>query len=81
MPTEVLPLGVVFSMLQNVVYALPASRCVLFTDGAAPTIQQSTTLAFTTNVPVVLTNGQMELSGGYIRCTNLATCNVILKKA
>jgi hypothetical protein len=81
MPTEVLPLGVVFSMLQNVVYALPASRCLLFTDGAAPTIQQSTTLAFTANVAVVLTNGQMELAGGYIRCTNLATCNVILKKA
>jgi len=81
MPTELISIGPPTTLLQNVVYALPASRCLLFTDGAAPTFQQSTTLAFTANVAVVLTNGQMELAGGYIRCTNLATCNVILKKA
>lgn len=80
MPTECIAIGPVFGMLQNVVYALPASRCLLFTDGAAPTLQQSTTLAFTANVPLVLTNGQAEVSGGFIRCTNLATCNVTLKK-
>jgi hypothetical protein len=81
MPTELLSCGPIQTLLQNVVYALPACRCLLFTDGAAPTLQQSTTLAFTANVAVVLTNGQAELSGGFIRCTNLATCNVTLKKA
>lgn len=81
MPTECIAIGPVFTMLQNVVYALPASRCLLFTDGAAPTLQQSTTLAFTANVALVLTNGQAEVCGGFIRCTNLATCNVTLKKA
>lgn len=81
MPTELLPIGPVVTLLQNVVYALPASRCLLFTDGAAPTLQQSSTVTFTANVAVVLTNGQAEVSGGFIRCTNLATCNITLKKA
>lgn len=81
MPTELLPIGPIVTLLQNVIYALPASRCLLFTDGAAPTLQQSTTVGFTANVALVLTNGQAEVSGGFIRCTNLATCNVTLKKA
>ena len=81
MPTELLSIGPILTLLQNVVYALPASRCLLFTDGAAPTLQQSTTVAFTANVPLVLTNGATEVSGGFIRCTNLASCNITLKKA
>jgi hypothetical protein len=81
MATELIPVGPVFSMVQNTIYALPASRVLLFTDGAAPTIQQSTTAAFTANVAVTLTGGQAEIAGGFIRQTNLATCNVTLKKA
>lgn len=81
MPTEVLSCGPLQVMVQNVVYALPACRVLLFTDGAAPTLQQSDTVGFTANVAVVLTNGQAELAGGFIRCTNLATCNVTLRKA
>jgi hypothetical protein len=81
MATTLLPLGTITTIVQNEVMALPASRCLLFTDGAAPTLQQSTTQAFTANVAVTLTGGQAELAGGFIRCTNLATCNVVLKKA
>jgi hypothetical protein len=81
MATELLPLGPVAVMTQNTIFALPASRCLLFTDGVAPTIQQSTTVAFTANVAVTLTGGQAELAGGFIRQTNLATMNVVLKKA
>lgn len=81
MPTELLSIGPILTLVQNVIYALPASRCLLFTDGAAPTIQQSTTVAFTANVALVLTAGQAEVAGGFIRCTNLATCNITLKKA
>ena len=81
MPTEVIPIGPVFSMVQNVIYALPAVHCLLFSDGTAPTLQQSTTLAFTANVAMPLVNGQAEVSGGFIRQTTLATCNITLKRA
>jgi hypothetical protein len=80
MPTELLPIGPPITLLQNVIYALPASHSRLFTDGAAPTIQQSTTVAFTANVVMPLVNGQAEVAGGFIRCTNLATCNITLRK-
>lgn len=81
MAQEEIPIGPVFSMVQNTIYTLPDGRVLLFTDGAAPTLQMSTTVAFTANVAVTLTGGQAELAGQFIRCTNLATCNVVLKKA
>lgn len=68
-----------YVLTQNVAYALPVKRCLLFTDGTAPTLQQSTTEAFTANVVMPLVNGQAELAGGFIRCTNLATLNIFLK--
>lgn len=80
MATEQITCGPVFSMVQSTIYALPPIRVLLFTDGAAPTIQQSMTVAFTANVAVTLTGGQAELAGGFIRQTNLATCNVTLKR-
>jgi hypothetical protein len=80
MAFEQIQYGVVTTLTQNQVYALPAGRALLFTDGAAPTLQMSTTSAFTANVAVTLTGGQFEVAGGFIRCTNLATCNVILKE-
>jgi hypothetical protein len=81
MATEMIPVGMVFSMVQNTIYALPSQRVLAFTDGAAPTIQQSTTVAFTANVAVTLTGGQAELGGAFIRQTNLATCNIILSRS
>lgn len=78
MATEKIPLGSIFSMVQNTIYALPQRRVLLFTDGATPTIQQSTTVAFTANVAVTLTGGQAELAGPFVRQTNLATCNVVI---
>lgn len=81
MPTASLSIGPVQTLVQNVVYALPPVRCLLFTDATTPTIQQSTTVGFTANVALSLTNGQAEVSGGFIRCTNLATCNITLKRA
>lgn len=80
MPTELLTIGPIHVLTQNTVYALPATRCLLFTDGVAPTIQQSADVAFTANVALTLTSGQAEVAGGFIRCTNLATCNVYLKR-
>ena len=80
MAFEQLQYGLITALTQNQVYALPSGRALLFTDGAAPTLQMSTTSAFTANVAVTLTGGQCELAGGFLRCTNLATCNIVLKE-
>lgn len=79
MPTQLLPLGPLVTMLANVVYALPAVQCVLFTDAAAPTIAQSSSVSFTLTSPLTLTNGQASVAGGFIRAT--ADTPVILKRA
>jgi hypothetical protein len=78
--TQLLSLGYVQAITQNVIYALPARQCQLFTDGTSPTIVQSTDVGFTANVAVVLTNGQMELTGGFIKCTS-GDIRVFLKGA
>jgi hypothetical protein len=70
--------GRVLALTQNVVYALPAQRVLLFTDATTPTIQQSLTEAFTANVAVTLSGGQAELAGGFIRCTS-GNISVIIK--
>jgi hypothetical protein len=80
MPTETLSCGPIWSMIQNVVYALPASRCLLLTTGA-PTLQQANDLAMTAPVAVTLTGGQAELAGGFLRCTSAGPQLVVLKKA
>lgn len=69
MATQLLSLGYPQLMTQNIIYALPARRCILFTDTAAPTIQQSTDVAFTANAVLTLASGQAEVAGGFIRCT------------
>ena len=81
MPTQLLSIGPVQTMIQNQVYALPASRVLLFTNGAAPTFEQSNVVAMTGAVAVTLAGGQAELAGGFLRCTNLATVDVRLTKA
>lgn len=78
MPTQKINPGVVFSMTQNIAFALPSKRCLLFTDATTPTIQQSTDVAFTANVAVTLTAGQAELAGAFIRCTS-GTINALVK--
>lgn len=81
MPTEVISIGPVFTMTQNVIYSLPAPKVLLFTDAVMPTIQQSTDVAFTANVAVVLTAGQAELAGGFIRLITAGPIRVVLKRA
>jgi hypothetical protein len=76
--TQLISLGYVQVLTQNVVYALPARRCLLFTDASTPTIQQSSDVGFTANVAVTLTGGQAELDGGFIKCTT-GNINVVAK--
>jgi len=81
MPTTLLSPGPVTTLLQNVVYALPSSRCFLFCDTAAAVLEQSNTLAFTLPILLVLdTNEQVEVAGGFIRCTS-GVVLITLKKA
>lgn len=72
--------GKVIAITQNTVYALPTGRVLLFTDATTPTLQQSTTEAFTANVAVTLTGGQAELAGGFFRLTTAGPINIILKE-
>lgn len=74
-----LPIGRPFPVVQNTVYALPGTLVTMFSDAAAPTYFQSTTEAFTVSVAVVLTNGQAELAGAFLRCTSADPGNIILK--
>lgn len=79
MPTPLLSIGYPIPIVQNTIYALPARRVLLFSDAAGPTFFQSTDVAFTVSVAVVLTNGQAELAGGFLRCTSAAPGNITLK--
>jgi hypothetical protein len=79
MAGELISCGPPFSMVQNAVYALPASRCLLFTTGA-PTLQQDNDVAMPAPVAITLTGGQAELAGGFIRCTSAGPQLIILKK-
>jgi hypothetical protein len=80
MPTELLSLGPVSSLVQNQVYALPAVKCKLFTTGA-PTLQKANDVAMTAPVAVVLVDGEAELSSGFLRCTSAGPQLVTLKRA
>ena len=68
------------TMVQNTIYALPASRCTVFTDAATPTIQTSTTDVFTANTVVTLTAGVAEVGGAFMRVTSAGPISVMIKK-
>ena len=80
MPTTSLQLGQVEAMTQSTIYALPPRRALLFTTDTTATFQQSNTVGFGANVPLVFTNGQTEVAGGWIRCTSGAV-SVLMKGA
>lgn len=77
---DTVALGRPFAMVQNQVYALPAYPVTMFTDATTPTVQQSTTAAFTANVAVTLTGGQATLAGGFVRTTS-ASVTATFKQA
>lgn len=61
--------GPVYTLAQNVVYALPAAKSTMFCDTTTPTLQLSNTSTFTNNVAITLVAGQATISGGFIRST------------
>ena len=68
MPVEVISIGPPTTLLQNVVYALPAVKVLLTAEGS-PTLQQSNLFAFTTPITTTLTLNQVTVGGGFIRST------------
>lgn len=79
MPTELIPIGMPVTLVQNQVYALPAVKTTLFTDATTPTIQQSNTAAFTANVAVTLTGGAAAVGAGFLRTTGTGV-TIVLKR-
>lgn len=77
-----LTVGVLNSMPQNQIFALPSSRVRLFCNDAAPAFQQSNDPTFAAgNVAVTLTDGMADLAGGFIRQTGfVGTATVMLRK-
>lgn len=73
MPTELLTIGPVHTLVQNQGYALPARRVLARSTAAIETSQDNSTFA-----AVTLTNNQAELSAAFIRSTG-ATNLVSLK--
>ena len=79
MATEALTIGNQIALTQNTIYALPPKRVTMFSDATTPSFFQSKTVAFTASVLCTLVNGQMELAGGFIRCTSATPGNITLK--
>ena len=72
--------GQVISLIQNKSVALPAKRCLLFTDASAPTLQWSLTATMSSSTTITLsTNNTVELCGGFIALNSSGPINVILE--
>lgn len=69
MATELISMGPPFTMVQNTVYALPAVKCTLRTEGS-PTIVQSNAVGFSNSITTTLTDGQATVSAAFIKCTS-----------
>ena len=70
MPTQLLPIGQMVTLLPNVVYALPATKTTLFTTHGAPLLEVSNDFAYTfPGITLTFTNGQALVSGTFVRTT------------
>jgi len=68
MPTTKLDIGLIHTLVQNVVYALPA-RTVRLSAAPFANIQVSNAVGGTFLLPIMDAAGQCDLSGGFIRDT------------
>lgn len=82
MPTSTLSPGLVVSMTQNTVFALPACRGLLTCDVVAATFTHSNDVAFGVSAPLALSAaGEAEVGGGFIKLTSAGPVNVVVKRA
>jgi hypothetical protein len=80
MPTEVVFMGPVTAMIQNVAMAAPAVPCRLYADTGA-TITQSNTVAFTASTAVTLTEGGYLITAPFVKLTSAGPVNVRFSRA
>ena len=71
---ESIPIGPIVTLLQNVVYALPALNVTLYTDDAAAALQTSITPDFSTSTAVTIANGERARAVAFIRSTGTTCC-------
>lgn len=81
MPTELIPIGMPTTLLQNVVYALPAVAVNLYSDTATPTLVVSNAFGFATSTPLTLTAGVANGIGGSFIKSTAGNAVVLLKRA
>lgn len=74
-----LPLGMLFTMVHDEIYALPARRCRIYTSKAGATFLQSDDSSMTDSTAVTLVEGSYEVSGGFIQQTAAGDTPVILR--
>jgi hypothetical protein len=70
-------IGVPSVMTQNTVYATPTRSCNGFVSPAAAVVQAS--IDQVTWITQTLFEGYLSTSGPFIRCTDVAGCEVIFK--
>lgn len=59
------------TLLQNVIYALPARRTLLFSDGAGAAFDVATEETMAVHIgPLTLVDGMHDMAGAFIRCTS-----------
>lgn len=75
--TVVLSPGPTYTMVQNQIYALPASRCTVLASAVCEISPSTTTTQF---VAVTATTTGTEVFGGFIRCTGSTNASIIVKK-
>lgn len=68
---QLLSIGYPQDMVKDTIYALPARRCMLFSDGAGAAFDVANEETMTTHVgPLTLADGMHDMSGAFIRCTS-----------
>ncbi len=76
--TTLLSLGYMQTMLQNVVYALPSRRVLIYAEGTPTLLQSADGSNFTAVTINTTTNNQAELAGAFVKVTS-TDCDVLLK--
>jgi len=76
MVTAIMP-GVITTLTQSVIYALPPKRCLLYASTGTFTVSNDSAMVTSTAITVD-TNNQAELAAAFIRCTT-SDISVVVK--
>jgi hypothetical protein len=78
---DILPIGSVVALQQNLVYALPNTPLSIVFDAASPTVQRALTSDFATPIAIILTNGQANFNGGgFLKVTTASPGNILVQE-